>query len=557
MAEDFRSGKEQWIYYADLDEYGYGSLKRNIQERFESIKSEDILNDVQDYNAIGSYLINLGKKERENEIKILQEYFQTKENVSHLTNLKPYEYVKIVNEVTAFNNNFNRLVSILDKDNGNEFENEYNLKLLEDEINKITNKVFDVAYKQFQNKLIVAIRNGDEKRFEVVFSEFLEKISDLILNDSSFDEEIFGTTEDKKSESDLLLDKIFETREQFRRTYGIILKNNYLSNIDFKNILEKTRERLGFKKKNNKRSRSNKKKYGTSIKNNIFDFKNLNNIASGIAEQLAMTFNKMSLKNDFISIDTITEKISTAMFSADSFQIVSNKGDVSLSLDDIIPENSIKNKEGARNYLYQLEQAAKAKNKKQLFIYTSTKLYSKETIKKGFHGTEYSYGSAITLLQDLNYKNPELLFWKLLNTMEKAVLENSGEKIKKDLKLAIIKNIASFMFDDAWNFTEAEIASQTNLDVLHLFNLNNIILPLSSLLLGLGNAFKKTNDENYTDWATVSISYPKKVAFGPEEYNGLKKWKEQRQIAQNNFSIRAKILRNFTDEITKFLKIEQ
>ena len=396
--------ENEFIYFNRLDldivflRHGFGWLKHRAISQLNTIDPSDIIDDVENYPAIGAILTGLGTRERENEIKILKEYFQTSSDVTGLLEKSDdKDYIEMINKAVGFERGLERAKELFGSfDPKKEYkvsDDETNIKLLQDEIQTYSNKVFDTAFKEVQKDMVNAIKNEDETSFLQCFYKLMDRMSELFTKITDKDDELFTSKEKDLQE----IINIFKTREDFKRSYGIILKENYLQNFNPNGLLDNIRKQLGFKKGKNKRS--SRSRYGTAVRKNILDFEQLGNTASATAELTAMASTKMNFDDGIISLDVLTDRIARNVFSADSIQIASLDGDVNIPL----PEIEVTDKETARLYARELEAAvANANGNKKLIIYTSTKLYNVGTAQAGFHGTEYKYDAAVSLLSEIS-----------------------------------------------------------------------------------------------------------------------------------------------------------
>ena len=188
-------------------------------------------------------------------------------------------------------------------------------------------------------------------------------------------------------------------------------------------------------------------------------------------------------------------------------------------------------------------------------VYVSNKSYQ---LTELFEKTGYSGGSSISLgnfenVFGRNIENIDLLVGALMQLETNAI----GEKGDKDIfEKAIATQIAYFLFDD---FTTIGSSNTTN-RVLHLFDLNGIIIPISFLLKLLIQAIQTENYNDYKNIARISIT-PGKTIYSDdlEEYRKQTAdiqypWKEQQQHTLNNTKIKASFLKNFQSLLRQYLK---
>ena len=147
----------------------------------------------------------------------------------------------------------------------------------------------------------------------------------------------------------------------------------------------------------------------------------------------------------------------------------------------------------------------------------------------------------------------------VINAMPGAILNNKINTIKDTLRTEIFNSMAYLLFDD-W----IAIGNEDIPNAIHAFNLNDVEVPLSSLLIGAGRAIKQASQS--TRWFRTDIYYPKNVKFpSASDYPKIdtsargevpdtaKAWEEQRQDAYSSVAFTTHFLSNFTTEVLKLI----
>lgn len=134
----------------------------------------------------------------------------------------------------------------------------------------------------------------------------------------------------------------------------------------------------------------------------------------------------------------------------------------------------------------------------------------------------------------------------ILNSAPGTIGEGERETIRDEVSHLISAHIAQFLFDD-WTGIGNSISN-----VIHVFSLDNVYIPLSFLLIGLGNAFETTSREEY---AKISFSYPK-LLHTPKikDTEVLTAWDEERRHAYEKTTFTVRFLANFKTIVSDTLK---
>lgn len=135
----------------------------------------------------------------------------------------------------------------------------------------------------------------------------------------------------------------------------------------------------------------------------------------------------------------------------------------------------------------------------------------KENIKKynlgknfrGFKGGSRNLEGLEATLSAMNFSKAQQMIDYIKQTMPSAVMADQKQEVRDDLSVIV----ANFLFDD-FNI----IDKSKGVNVVHVFDLSNIVVPLSYLLFRLADALNQTNKDlknNPGSFARVDIHYPK------------------------------------------------
>ena len=196
------------------------------------------------------------------------------------------------------------------------------------------------------------------------------------------------------------------------------------------------------------------------------------------------------------------------------------------------------------------------------FIYETVKSYDlgyRFQQAGGFHGTSMSYNSAATMLAKFLDKSPEqmkMYFTVLMNTMKGAIFADSMSINKETETDRLTKALASYagvlLFDDFLNI----IPAGTRDNAIHLFRLNDIVIPFSVLLFGFSKAFRKWDVDSGAAKKWFSVTY--EVAHGPrerkEDEDSETAWTEQLKDSISRFHIATTFFGNFLEYVIQAIR---
>ena len=156
-------------------------------------------------------------------------------------------------------------------------------------------------------------------------------------------------------------------------------------------------------------------------------------------------------------------------------------------------------------------------------------------------GSEFNAASLKGVLEQVDAKKADLLVGSIVQLCKGAI----GQQFTATFSRAIAMNIGELLFDDVQNIGQQMRANAAG-NSIHVFLLNGIYIPLSTLLFQLGNAFQ--TGENITQSVSVSINSPDILwaddSLHPGGYTS-EDWDEQASDAEYNTRITVKFLRNF------------
>ena len=507
---------------------------------------------------MGLTLVTWGYNEREKEIKALQQLLNTASPIEEGRALWDEPYIlNLINKAYNTKTVLSRAIKLIkNKVEGNEVykmkENEQAFTSASiDAMGKALNRPNGKAMIQIINDSVI---NNKKLSFNDIRSYWDTLVDDwinILINSAAY-KQIFLSMFDLEKEG-LALQQAAQLFDDFKNSTGMILKSGRgtLSEETARELMNNLKSRA-----THMTNKSRRKDLNTAVKiggrqNNKGN--QLSLLAETIAAILVSTING---HNSNGNIFLVARQIGGQGASADSFSIAGNdkmdiEGIISLSFDNIYKEV----KANMRAWLKQIEEKYAEDPMPDKFItYESTKLYLEETMRSGFHGTKYTYSSAIKLLEELKVGNAELFLHEVINSTENAILENQQENFTQELKDVVIANVGSFLFDDYWNIGKKVSAkgSTNTIDGIHIFRLSNTVVPLSTLLMGLGRAAIKSADD-MDQWATVELTLGP-VMEGDKKDELKDRFAAQSAAAIKKFALAVNFLTNFTTIIVGYLE---
>lgn len=192
-------------------------------------------------------------------------------------------------------------------------------------------------------------------------------------------------------------------------------------------------------------------------------------------------------------------------------------------------------------------------------VYSSDKNY---TLNKDFRdkfgfpaGSSISMNSFYEATRNVN-KNAKTFVGLVVNTIEGAIMGNDSAREK--LSEAMATDFAMMMFDDYQ--TLGDFRGRKGAKVIHIMNLDNIMIPLSVFLTMLANAVERA-ETDVDDFVKVVITTPeiefknyeeqKKWMANPTKgYDKKSAWTFQRDEALRKTRISVNFFKEFRDFIT-------
>ena len=563
------------VYERDTNRISISYLEKIRKDEAEKINkaAENVLSITTNkrgyFSEAGQKLIDLGIKEEARERALIDKVFgvNTEKIVSEA------DFIKAFNEIMIGKERFEQAVYqiklALEKKTTGKVKKQLAPTISSLYLSKLNQK-FGEKVNEYIHKHQAELLNGDTSKWERdVESIFLESASEalealLSYTNKTGQVDIFGTYIEheelfeqyvKDMNARAIFSELIKKKVDLKKMTNLMREN--LETIQ-KRLIDKTRM-SGWTWAKNALGVSNART--GQIGGTVDEF--LNQLAQQVGGSVNLEGGRRAARVFLAE----TQKI-------DNVLLISTEADLDLNkileeLDTELGKNSSNLLEAAKNFSDYYEN--NLKNLTDSFIiYTSGKAYGlNDYSSMGFTNDSkrsiqdlpaiFSFG------QEGNaYKRAQDFIDVVSNTLEGAIMHSKLDQIKEALRVKIYESLAYLMFDD-W----ISLGSEVNTDganAIHAVTLNDVIIPISVLLKGAGEALKKAQTAS-TDWFRVKIMYQEKAIKykDPKDYpEGNKNnkfpraqaaWEDQRQVALDNITFTTHFMSNFWNYINNGFKI--
>lgn len=527
-----------YVYYKELDEYPEDSKQARLYRNVN--KSLSIIGEYNTQYETANTLFNMARNERDKEIKFLSKTFGFNPTINLDSMDSGLEIIETFNSCVnikkAYERNIKRILeggeAQLDISS---FFDTYIAKNLKRFVLYYTALAVE-DYEKRNIDLSLAL----ERRIDTMINKVLDESIKDALNSKTFNGKN-KTDDTDKAYADLL--KYINANIGIKSKFKQQLYDNYKLDEVKKTLISSFKQDL---------SKENKNKLKTEIANIVSNKANRYRQGGFTREYLFNIISSYMMKikgkdYNITSFDTINSGTLNNM-KADNMLLygisVNNVGNILSKITrrtDSVREANVDIIEKLGKYLDNFE--------KGTIIYVSSKNYSiNESFKQrnGFSsGEDIKLGTFMDILNRSSYwAHAHSLVGEIMQLLKGAV----GEHKKGECITAIARYIGYFLFDDIRAI--GENIEGSNVNYLHLFDLDGIYIPLSFFLELLGNAFNSTTNQP-TNLVHVNIKNIGDIKYShKKEYND-KMWIDQGQDALDQITISAKFLSNFKDIIEK------
>lgn len=489
-----------------------------------------------DFGRVGQYLINLGKAELNREINLINNLLNTNLRADEVLGnpLKFKEFISLLNQALLGKDEFERTVKRIE--NAIKIASSNKWKVAPPSVSSLFVERFITDYiKEVEN-----FANLSQENYDVFASGDLTPIYDQLeqLFDQQFEKTFRTFIADLEAEGRLNSDSIYGEAEDYKKIYEYLdqLKgqeeklNEFFKRIQqsmkFKSIFEKLQKsmpRIG----TNMKKRHNTSRSGllTSL-NGVKKSKRTGSVVGGsVAELMLQAISTMTVQLNVTkgggsvfgyNPPSQIQKVDQALIISMNTSAVEDA--IKPLYDDLYSEEFKSLNDAARKMSDFTEQVF-GKLQDGFIVYTSQKMYTLNddfAERGGFSGGTQR---PITTLKEIannlgNQAHVDALIKLAINAIPGAYLEDYQNYITEAITVEIAHAMAYLLFDDWTSFTSANLSK----NVIHVFSLEGLEVPLSYLLRKTGESFLKA-DRDTENYLKTQITYGNKgVIFQDGDY---------------------------------------
>lgn len=525
--EDTSSFKPNLASHPDSFDYKYVYFKNLVnldssedwKELYTTAKSQFDVSLTQiekmDFTALETSLDNLIKQEETSEQKYIEKYKKNQD----FKGMSNADFLKIINDILGNKEIFDRNISIIK--NYNPKEKDKSPKYV-DVIKFFPEKLSDAISSELKTKGTDTLKDDELKK---LIQKTLKALYKGVKNEDPYKKFYEAVQRINSPNTAVLLKKILD-----------ILKGDME-----KNPQEKGKEYLNFQI--------------NSAQKTGFIFEEIEQKVFKLFGKLAVNTDSTYMKADNIIIETTN---TSHKINENESDILTEESVYNLIMKDYLPnEDSVR----LKNIERVKELFTKLQNASGDIVFISDKQY--DIFGKSFEGfkaEEPTFTKLVLFLEKIQDKNLQnafkqvpnffnILLFLLTNVSSQMIGYDNKERLQAKITDLLVKNIAYFLFDDIVITASKDsnpIAGNSNLNLVHIFNLNGIYVPLSILLKGIKNGMKGIK---YSKVNISSYNF-KEEDTKDEEEKTIADWKTYGQIARD----KGKISIHFFKDFINFIK---
>ena len=557
--------------------FWYQIWKSGTQELNSMLSSAKV--SPQDYSSVGDQLISLANAELNKEVSVIQKALKIDLDIKRILedDAQFKEFIALINQLIMGKKQFEAAVKRVKnaiKRAGESWAPAPNISSL------FLRQFIDDICRTFAD-IIISNAKGHEEEFytgnftsiesllkDAYRKQFSETFKNIINQSSNFGKDSFFGKQEDYEEFLQYLEDLQERREEMDEVFDRLYKRIPFDQIF--NVLKNSSDKIA---KNLKSGNKNASSLGLTTPMKEASFAK-SSTTGGTAAEIIVNI----LSNINISKDILTGKSSSYGFNPDSEIMKIDQGIiVSFSVDNIEKElkgsfeelnkKTFKDLNDAAEKISNFTEDVLSKIDDGFIIYSNQKMYSladaikgdKDAKIKGRRGfTGFSGGSSrkISSLREISDKvgngdQIEKLITLAKSAMSGAYLFGSQPQITEAISLQLANFFAYLFFDDWVSFAHENSIG----NVVHVFNLEGINLPLSYLLRELGEALQAAG-HNTSSILKATVSYGQGVLFDkgvqfegyhPTEEVLIATWNRQRDVADAETTFKIHFMGGFKE----------
>ncbi len=538
--------EDGFVYYENLEDYMTQGPEHWRDLAYYAQNELTIPRHVttKDFSSIGQELKELGEIERRKEIRLVAKALGVSPN--ELLNNSVEKFIRNFNEILIGKRNYDNLLKRIDdelkrSDSDSSYRARspiitsyfatYFVNSFSDELLKVFKKLDFDADADYSKIL----RGKIEKAFDRAVDAAIDKMG-------SAKENQHGISADEEMWSDIK--EFYKNNPDFvKQIRGLVRANFGIEDFtkDVENMYKESKmTREVFYKKNLRKNGAlnfyNEQKarsFGGRLAE--FLFAAMRSIGAGMSDSAVLGQDTAVAKADTLTVFSFNANINTAQILDSITNAYTNNNSLKTLRDKLAQESK------------------KFSNLDDTFIiYTSDKTF---TLGSGFKdlkdGGSQKISAAADILDQVGISNAEDFIGTMYSTLRGAMAEGMHEQLEEELRRALISTMLYLFFDD-WETLGKDTGGAT---VIHTFNLNGILYPLSALLIAAGTAIERAaNDINVSginnSIIRIGFSDPGDIEFHDKAVSfeeAYARFQEQRKIAYDSYTFHVTFLANIKD----------
>lgn len=538
--------EDGFVYYENLEDYMTQGPEHWRDLAYYAQNELTIPRHVttKDFSSIGQELKELGEIERRKEIRLVAKALGVSPN--ELLNDSVEKFIRNFNEILIGKRNYDNLLKRIDdelkrSDSDSSYRARspiitsyfatYFVNSFSDELLKVFKKLDFDADADYSKIL----RGKIEKAFDRAVDAAIDKMG-------SAKENQHGISAGEEMWSDIK--EFYKNNPDFvKQIRGLVRANFSIEDFtkDVENMYKESKmTREVFYKKNLRKNGAlnfyNEQKarsFGGRLAE--FLFTAMRSIGAGMSDSAVLGQDTAVAKADTLTVFSFNANINTAQILNSITNAYTNNNSLKTLRDKLAQESK------------------KFSNLNDTFIiYTSDKTF---TLGSGFKdlkdGGSQKLSAAADVLDQVGIGNAEDFIGTMYSTLRGAMAAGMHEQLEEELRRALISAMLYLFFDD-WETLGNDTGNTT---VIHTFNLNGILYPLSALLVAAGTAIERAaNDISVTginnSIIRIGFSDPGDIEFHDKAVSfeeAYARFQEQRKIAYDSYTFHVTFLANVKD----------
>ena len=543
------------------------------------------IDNVNTFEQVGNFLISMAKEERNREIKLFE-----KLGIKINSELEITDFIKEFNKILIGKKEFEKASerlrralqkNIEDPTKGAQaplisslYFGEY-VRVFTAELHKIIDREIKSGAETFD---VEKLRPEIEDAFiDSIKKAFISSIKNFNKSD---DKGIYG---DKGDYDDIL--KALKQMENSTE-YMEFLVDRISSRLNIDNLIKKMKEEVDDiykKRRDNKRKRDGL----NSLVKKAFAGNNKNFASQlGGSHYEVISLLEIQKRLDEITIDVLEGKASTKMGAMSSetqkidgmLMLTFDETDINETVNDMLKEmyeDDFKSLVQASEKISKFTSTVLNKMNEGFIIYESAKAYS---MGRSFNGFQNDSNRSLKQLPDVaaNFgkrDEAKTIVAAIYNAIPGAALQGRVETLKEEARKLLAEGAAYLLFDD-WEEIAQGASEYMTKDVLHVFALSGVYVPLSVVLNGMGEAYLKA--KNIRSWFSSQIRIRGRILYDDwrqyQPYIDLmesrkggklyasdinKEWDHQREEAEKQVTFSTHFLSGFRQLIAKVIDFNE